>query len=102
MEVMQFVADAIRDMHAAGVEVRPLRQITDESDFNEVFFDGAFVADDQLIGPEHGGCCISATLRDYARIGLFALGDGVLSDGEHMGQRSDITDQKLSMIKAST
>lgn len=32
-------------------------------------------------GPEHGGCCISATLRDYGRIGLFALHDGVLPDG---------------------
>ena len=32
-------------------------------------------------GGETGGCCISATLRDYARIGLFALADGVHADG---------------------
>ena len=32
-------------------------------------------------GGELGGCCINATLRDYARIGLFALADGVLADG---------------------
>jgi CubicO group peptidase (beta-lactamase class C family) len=32
-------------------------------------------------GAEHGGCCLSATLRDYGRIGLFALGGGVLPDG---------------------
>ena len=32
-------------------------------------------------GSELGGCCISATLRDYARIGLFAMNDGVLADG---------------------
>jgi CubicO group peptidase (beta-lactamase class C family) len=32
-------------------------------------------------GGETGGCCINATLRDYARIGLFALSDGVLADG---------------------
>jgi len=30
---------------------------------------------------ELGGCCISATLRDYARVGLFALADGKLADG---------------------
>ena len=30
---------------------------------------------------ETGGCCISATLRDYARIGLFVLADGKLRDG---------------------
>lgn len=35
-------------------------------------------------GGELGGCCISATLRDYARIGLFALGDGVLPDGDRV------------------
>ena len=32
-------------------------------------------------GGEFGGCCINATLRDYGRIGLFALADGVLADG---------------------
>ncbi len=32
-------------------------------------------------GAEHGGCCISATLRDYGRIGLFALRNGVLPNG---------------------
>lgn len=32
-------------------------------------------------GAELGGCCLSMTLRDYARIGLFALNDGVLPDG---------------------
>ncbi len=32
-------------------------------------------------GGEFGGCCINATLRDYARIGLFAMHGGVLADG---------------------
>ncbi|MFK7916206.1 MAG: serine hydrolase domain-containing protein [Pseudomonadales bacterium] len=32
-------------------------------------------------GGEFGGCCINATLRDYARLGLFALADGQLADG---------------------
>ncbi len=32
-------------------------------------------------GGEFGGCCINATLRDYGRIGLFALSDGRLADG---------------------
>ncbi|MCZ6616923.1 MAG: serine hydrolase [Gammaproteobacteria bacterium] len=35
-------------------------------------------------GVEFGGCCISATLRDYARIGIFAMRDGVLPDGERV------------------
>ena len=32
-------------------------------------------------GAEHGGCCLSATLRDYGRIGVFALGNGQMPDG---------------------
>ncbi len=32
-------------------------------------------------GGEFGGCCINATLRDYGRIGLFALSNGQLADG---------------------
>jgi len=32
-------------------------------------------------GGEWGGCCISATLRDYGRLGLFAMNNGQLADG---------------------
>jgi len=35
-------------------------------------------------GGEAGGCCINATLRDYGRIGLFALADGRLADGKEV------------------
>lgn len=35
-------------------------------------------------GGEFGGCCINATLRDYGRIGLFALADGRLADGTNV------------------
>ncbi len=43
------------DMSDPGVEVRPLRQITDESDFNEVFFSDVFIPEDRIIGPENEG-----------------------------------------------
>lgn len=33
-------------------------------------------------GAEHGGCCLSATLRDYGRLGMFALRNGRLPDGQ--------------------
>jgi alkylation response protein AidB-like acyl-CoA dehydrogenase len=54
-------------MDQPGVEVRPLRQITDEADFNEVFFDGAFVPDDQLIGAEHDGWRVSSSTLTHER-----------------------------------
>ena len=55
------------DMAADGVDIRPLRQITDESDFNEVFFDDVFVADDQLIGPEGEGWRVSGSTLTHER-----------------------------------
>ena len=44
------ISALVVDMHTPGVEVRPLRQITDETEFNEVFFTDVFV-DDRLVGP---------------------------------------------------
>jgi alkylation response protein AidB-like acyl-CoA dehydrogenase len=38
------------DLHQAGVEVRPLRHIGGDVDFNEVFLDGAIVPDSQRVG----------------------------------------------------
>jgi len=35
-------------------------------------------------GGEFGGCCINATLRDYGRIGLFALAQGQLENGRRI------------------
>jgi alkylation response protein AidB-like acyl-CoA dehydrogenase len=55
------------DMRQPGVEIRPLRQITDETDFNEVFFDDAFVADDQLIGTLHDGWRVSSSTLTHER-----------------------------------
>ncbi len=55
------------DMHAPGVEVRPLRQITDESEFNEVFFSDVFVPDDQLVGPLHEGWRVANSTLTHER-----------------------------------
>jgi 3-oxochol-4-en-24-oyl-CoA dehydrogenase len=51
------------DMHAEGVEVRPLKMTNGGSEFNEVFFNDVFVPDDDVVGPVDGGWTVArATL----------------------------------------
>ncbi|MFD6064042.1 acyl-CoA dehydrogenase [Rhodococcus wratislaviensis] len=51
------------DLTAPGVEIRPLRELTGEAMFNEVFFDDVFVPDSDVIGGEgHGWKVARATL----------------------------------------
>ena len=49
------------DMHAEGVEVRPLRQITGEAEFNEVYMTGVQVPDSDRIGGEGEGWGVALT-----------------------------------------
>ena len=58
-------------MHAKGVDVRPLRQMTGESEFNEVFLDEVEVPADNLIGPENEGWRVARTTLANERGGGF-------------------------------
>jgi alkylation response protein AidB-like acyl-CoA dehydrogenase len=55
------------DMRAPGVEVRPLRQITGESDFNEVFLAEVLVPDDCVIGDVDAGWRVSGSTLAHER-----------------------------------
>ena len=59
------------DMKSPGIEVRPIRQITGKSDFNETFLTDVVIPDANRIGAEGGGwaCCMTvlATERNRAR-----------------------------------
>ena len=57
------ITTMVIDMHAEGVEVRPLKMPTGNSEFNEVFFNDVFVPDDDVVGPVDGGWTVArATL----------------------------------------
>ncbi|HET7145782.1 MAG TPA: acyl-CoA dehydrogenase family protein [Gaiellaceae bacterium] len=64
----------IVDMHAPGVEVRPLRQITGEAEFNEIFFDNVEVPVSNRLGDEGEGWQVAMTtlLHERGTLG-FAL-----------------------------
>jgi alkylation response protein AidB-like acyl-CoA dehydrogenase len=64
----------IIDMRAPGVEVRPLRQITGEAEFNEIFFSDVEVPRENLLGEIGGGWQVAMTtlLHERATLG-FAL-----------------------------
>jgi 3-oxochol-4-en-24-oyl-CoA dehydrogenase len=68
------------DMHAPGVEVRPLRDITGDANFNQVFLDGVFVPDDCVVGEINQGWRIARTTLANERVslaGTWTFGNGV-------------------------
>ena len=68
------------DMSAPGVEVRPLREITGDSLFNQVFLDDVFVPDDCVVGDVNGGWKIARTTLANERVSLsksWTFGSGV-------------------------
>ncbi len=64
----------IADMRAPGVEVRPLRQITGQAEFNEIFFTDVEVPRENLLGEIGGGWQVAMTtlLHERGTLG-FAL-----------------------------
>jgi len=63
------------DMSLAGINPRPMTQITGEAEFNEVFFDDVCVPVDSLIGEEGQGWQMAITTLMFER----AMGDVVIS-----------------------
>lgn len=61
------------DMHAPGVDVRPLRTMTGDAEFNEVFFDDVRVPMASLLGPENGGWTVAMTTLTNERAGVLKL-----------------------------
>lgn len=60
------------DMRSPGVAVRPLRQISGDSDFNQIVLDGVAVPGDAVLGPVGEGWRVALTTLGYER-GIFGI-----------------------------
>ncbi|MFC0112420.1 acyl-CoA dehydrogenase family protein [Kibdelosporangium aridum subsp. largum] len=58
------------DMHAPGVEVRPLKMVTGHSDFNEVFLTDVFVPDEDVVGEPNNGWAVARATMGNERVSI--------------------------------
>ena len=60
----------VLDMKSPGVDIRPLREITGDSLFNEVFLDNVFIPDENLVGEVDEGWKLARTTLANERVAL--------------------------------
>nr|WP_134427072.1 acyl-CoA dehydrogenase [Mycobacterium ulcerans] len=68
------ITTVIIDMKSPGVEVRPLRQITGGSEFNEVFFNDVFVPDEDVVGTPNSGWTVARATLGNERVSIGGSG----------------------------
>ncbi|OBF12016.1 acyl-CoA dehydrogenase [Mycobacterium sp. ACS4331] len=68
------ITTMIIDMSAPGVDVRPLRQITGVSEFNEVFLTDVFVPDRDVVGAPNDGWQVARATLGNERVSLGGSG----------------------------
>ncbi|MFZ9015587.1 MAG: acyl-CoA dehydrogenase family protein [Ilumatobacteraceae bacterium] len=82
------------DMHQPGIDIRPLKEMTGRSLFNEVFMTGARVADAALIGGRNKGWAVANSTLAFERAGLGAGGGHAAASAAVPGTVAGHLDQR--------
>jgi alkylation response protein AidB-like acyl-CoA dehydrogenase len=90
------ITTMVIDMHADGVEVRPLRMISGASEFNEVFFNDVFVPDDDVVGPVDGGWTVARATLGNESVSIGGGSGGMALPGDAMIAALDAHPERLS------
>jgi alkylation response protein AidB-like acyl-CoA dehydrogenase len=91
----QGITTMVIDMHAEGVEVRPLKMTTGNSEFNEVFFNDVFVPDDDVVGPVDGGWTVARATLGNESVSIGGGGGGMTFPGSAMIPMFDAAPSRL-------
>ena len=90
------ITTMVIDMHAEGVEVRPLRMTTGASEFNEVFFTDVFVPDDDVVGPVDGGWTVARATLGNESVSIGGGQGGMALPGDALIPPFDAHPERLS------
>jgi alkylation response protein AidB-like acyl-CoA dehydrogenase len=72
------------DLRTPGIDIRPVRTITGEQPFSELFFADVRVPRDALLGPLHQGWQVAMTTLSFERAGVARLHLGLSRKLEHL------------------
>lgn len=88
------------DMNGPGVEVRPIKQMTGDSEFCEVFLDGAYVSGADLLGPLNGGWTVATSVLADERASVGAASIGLRRRLTSLGE-SSVTNHTLPRVHST-
>lgn len=89
------------DMKTPGIVIRPLREITGDELFNEVFFDDVFVPDEMVVGTVNDGWRLARTTLANERVAMAggtALGNPMEELLRTLGAQSDVDPADLDRL----